>query len=334
MNNIYIPYYGKENCELWPAGIETNNWKPVANSKKTFDILIYYKIHWDKERLDAELRFPIIEYLNKNNITYNQIIYGKYKPKHYKELLSQCHAMVFLSEHESQGFASCEAMSMNIPLFAWDQGFWLDPNRFNWTNIDTPATSVPFFDQTCGEKFKNYAEFEFLFENFWNKVQNGFFTPRQYIIENISLKKQYIIDELIQILKECSFDCVLNAPDIKGSYNCFSFGKDASGISYYPNISKDIIESHVVQNKKKVERTLTKGIYYEGTIYLYDVKKKIFYIYNDKKKTSVNIEIKKAKSIYIDKKSNEIFDTKSVNAGNPVKLGFISSNSKFSKKMT
>ena len=151
-------------------------------------------------------------------------------------------------------------------------------------------------------------------------------------IENISLKKQYIIDELIQILKECSFDCVLNAPDIKGSYNCFSFGKDASGISYYPNISKDIIESHVLQNKKKVERTLTKGIYCEGNIYLYDIKKKIFYLYNDEKKTSVNIELKKAKSIYIDKKSNEIFDTKSVNAGNPVRLGFITSNSKFSKK--
>lgn len=102
-------------------------------------------------------------------------------------------------------------------------------------------------------------------------------------IDHISLKKQYIIDEMNLILKECAFDCVLNAPDIKGEYKCFNFGSDASGFSYVPNISKNSIESYAVANTKTVKKTLTRGIYYEGYIYLYDPLKKIFYYYHDNK---------------------------------------------------
>jgi len=151
-------------------------------------------------------------------------------------------------------------------------------------------------------------------------------------IDHISLKKQYIIDEMNLILKECAFDCVLNAPDIKGEYKCFNFGSDASGFSYVPNISKNSIESYAVANTKTVKKTLTRGIYYEGYIYLYDPLKKIFYYYHDNKKTSVTIEPKKSKSIYIDKETNEVFDTKSVDAGNPIRKGYIKDNSLLSIK--
>ena len=152
-------------------------------------------------------------------------------------------------------------------------------------------------------------------------------------IENISLKKQYIINELSQIFKECAFDCILNAPDIKGEYSCFTFGKDASGFSYYPSILKDIIETHTVENKKKVKKTLIRGIFYEGFVYLYDIKKKIFYLYNDSDHKSIEIDSKKAKSIYIEKESNEIYDKKSVENGNPISTGYvINKNNKLIKK--
>jgi hypothetical protein len=146
--------------------------------------------------------------------------------------------------------------------------------------------------------------------------------------ENISLKKQYIIDELIQILKECSFDCVLNAPDIKGSYNCFSFGKDAKGFSYYPDISKDIIQSHFTENKKTIKRQFTKAIYYDKKVYLIDPKKKQpFYLYTNKNKTPVILSNNKGKPkpIYVDTKTDEVFQVKSVNNGSPKLLGYISS---------
>ena len=153
-------------------------------------------------------------------------------------------------------------------------------------------------------------------------------------IENLSLKKQKIINELLQILKECSFDCLLNAPDIKGEYDCFNFGKDARGFSYYPNISKDIIESYVVQNKKIVKKTLAKAIWFDGKIYLHEIKNKknIFYLYNDLTKTSVTIDPKKSKIFFVDRELHEVFDVKSTESGNPIKVGFIDSDSKLKKK--
>lgn len=152
-------------------------------------------------------------------------------------------------------------------------------------------------------------------------------------IELISLKKQYIINELLQLLKECSFDCVLNAPDVKGEYNCFSFGSDAKGFSYYPNISKDIIESYTIADTKSVKKVLTRGIFYDKHVYLYDTKKKVFYLYKDAKKNSVIIDNKKAHSIYIDKDIDEVYDTKSVDAGNPIRKGFVNEDSKLVKKI-
>jgi hypothetical protein len=152
-------------------------------------------------------------------------------------------------------------------------------------------------------------------------------------INQVSLKKQNIINQLLLILKECSFDCMLNIMDTKGDYKCFNFGKGAKGISYYPSISKDLVETSIFEDKKVVKRVFKKGIYYDGLIYLYDVKKDIFYLYHQNINNPVLIDKKKAKPIYIDKEMNEIFDIKSVNSGNPIRLGYFNSNSsKFMKK--
>ena len=141
-------------------------------------------------------------------------------------------------------------------------------------------------------------------------------------IEKLSLKKQGIINEMLLALKECAFDCLLNSPDINNDYKCFNFGKDAAGFAYYPNISKDIIEFHVNQNTKKVKRTLTKAIYINKRVYLYDPKKKIYYLYRSNDQTPEVIDIKKGKLIYVDKESNEVFDAKTI-----IKKGIISANS-------
>lgn len=151
-------------------------------------------------------------------------------------------------------------------------------------------------------------------------------------IEHISQKKQYIINELKQILKECAFDCLLNAPDIKGDYKCFNFGTGASGFSYHPNISKDIIESHSVANKKTIEKKLTQAYVYDSTVYLYDNKKKVFYLYNDVDKREQSMDGKKLNIvIYIDKDTDEVYNKKSVNSGNPHKLYHISKDNKLKK---
>jgi superfamily II DNA or RNA helicase len=152
-------------------------------------------------------------------------------------------------------------------------------------------------------------------------------------IEQVSIKKQNIINEMLQILRECAFDCYFNKADVKGEYNCFSFGKGAEGFSYHPDIAKDIVESYTIQNTKTVKRTLTKGILtQDGLIYLFDPDKKIFYLYSNKNKKSQNLnkDVKK-KQILIDKNSAEIFDVKSVKEGSTYPIGYISKNGKYSK---
>lgn len=149
-------------------------------------------------------------------------------------------------------------------------------------------------------------------------------------IEQLSLKKQNIINEVLNMFRECAFDCMLNAPDIKGKYSCFNFGSGASGFSYYPNISKDIIESYSVENKRKVERVFTRVFYNDKLMYLYDPKKKIFYLYNDSAKTSVAIDTKKTKPLFVDKKTNEVYDS-DISSGNPIKIGIINEENKLKK---
>jgi len=151
-------------------------------------------------------------------------------------------------------------------------------------------------------------------------------------IEQLSIKKQYIINELLNILKECSVDCYLNGLDKNNI--CFNFGKNAEGFSYYPDISKDLIESHIVQNKKTVQKTLARAIMDEKfNIYLVDPQKKTFYLFNNKnkKETILNKETKK-KQILIDKNTREIYDAKSVLNGDPKVIGYIGIDSKYSKK--
>ncbi|ACU06092.1 glycosyltransferase [Pedobacter heparinus] len=187
-NNVYKPYYGTERCETWPAGIDTAQWKP-GKGQKEIDFLIYNKIYWDIETTNKMLRNPIIDYLNKKGYSYTEIKYGNYKERDYRKLLNKCRAMIFLAGHESQGFACCEAMSMNVPVFAWDMGLCMDPARFKWGHPVIPASSVPFFNERCGAKFKDLSSFYHDFEAFRLNVISGHYSPRDYILENLSLKK-------------------------------------------------------------------------------------------------------------------------------------------------
>jgi hypothetical protein len=97
--------------------------------------------------------------------------------------------MIYFCEHESQGIALQEAMSMNLPVFAWDQEKWLDPSRMAWGETDTPASSVPYFDERCGATFRDLNSFREKFDRFWEKVTEKKYAPREYVLENLTLEK-------------------------------------------------------------------------------------------------------------------------------------------------
>lgn len=145
-------------------------------------------------------------------------------------------------------------------------------------------------------------------------------------IEELSIKKQKIISQMLNIFKECAFDCTLNAQNIKGDYSCFNFGKGASGFSYYPNITDDIIHTSAKENTKKVSRKLVMGALYENKIYLINKEKKIFYLYSNNKNKKANVNVKKAKQVYIDLNTHNVYDAKTIKTSNPIIIGKVKDN--------
>lgn len=197
---IYNKWFGSGTCKIWPAGINTQFWQPKSEATKAY-ILVYVKFLWNQEQNKEDILKPILNYLKKENIPYKTIVYGDYDINTYKELLISCKGMIFLCEHESQGLAYQEAMAMNVPIFAWDQGFWLDPNRFEWGEKNpVPSSSVPYFDERCGDKFKNLDEFYQKFPTYYHALNAFKFTPRDYVLENLSLEKS--AEKMLAIVDE------------------------------------------------------------------------------------------------------------------------------------
>lgn len=174
---------------LWAAGVDTETWVPAGPDQKTVDVLIYDKLYWERQKRSEDLLEPIRAFLRSRRYSFAEIRYGYYDRDSYIAALSRTKAMIFLSAHETQGFAYQESLSSGVPVMAWNQGFWLDPERFLGGLDRVRATSVPFFDDRCGLTFTDYADFESKFEVFFGKVNSRRFRPRDYVLENLSIEK-------------------------------------------------------------------------------------------------------------------------------------------------
>ncbi len=64
---------------------------------------------------------------------------------------------------------------------------------------DIPATTIPYWDDRCGEVFYNAFEFEVMLNIFLSKLET--YIPRNYIVENLSPeiceKKIYTVCEYV-----------------------------------------------------------------------------------------------------------------------------------------
>lgn len=193
--------YNNNIFEIWPAGIDVNEWKNSDLIRdKEFDVLIYNKILWDKPKRHYDLVLPIKKFLAEKKLTFEEIFYGQYTVASYKNLLSRCKVMIFLCEHESQGLAYQECLSCNVPVIAWDQGYYLDPDRFKYNRPVVVATSIPYFDDRCGIKFRSFAEFQNYFDLFYDLAREGKYFPRDYILENLTIEKS--TERMLKIYSE------------------------------------------------------------------------------------------------------------------------------------
>jgi hypothetical protein len=189
MKEMCKPYWG-DHVEAWPVGIDTDLWRPVATGQKEIDVLIYDKVRWEHDHYESALIGPIREKLKERGHSFFEIRYGSYREEDFRALLGRCRTMIFLCEHETQGIAYQQALSCNVPILAWDRGdYWRDPAYYPDKVKFQPVTSVPYWDERCGQIFKRIDEFGWKWQQFWEGHNECGFSPRDYILETLTLER-------------------------------------------------------------------------------------------------------------------------------------------------
>ena len=61
-----------------------------------------------------------------------------------------------------------------------------------------PATSIPYWDNRCGEYFYKYDKFKETYDTFIKNIDD--YQPRQYIMENLSVEK--CSERFINLIKD------------------------------------------------------------------------------------------------------------------------------------
>lgn len=184
--DVFQKVYGNK-CKLWFAGTPMDEWADTKNDLKTIDVLIYDKIRWGRDAIIPLFLDKIKKYFDERKLIYAVLKYGEINHDEYKLCLSKSKSMLFLCESETQGMAYQEALSSNVPVLAWDPGWWVDPVWLMFSRTPIPATSVPIFGPECGEKFSQPEDFPAAFENFWEKL--SVYSPRSFVQKNLSLQR-------------------------------------------------------------------------------------------------------------------------------------------------
>ena len=180
INKFNLP---ENKLSVWPVGIETfNNERDI-----TYDCLIYFKRREQKE-LDA-----VKQFLDSKNLTYKMVEYGGYGEDGFKDLVNQAKFCFLINGTESQGIAVQEIMSMGVPIIAWDIKEWLDQGEA----YRVAATSIPYWDERCGEVFFNIDELDVTFSKFYAKLDE--YDPKAFIKDNLSFECS--VKTLLDILR-------------------------------------------------------------------------------------------------------------------------------------
>jgi len=172
----------EDKLAVWPVGIEEFDNIREPN----YDCLIYFKRR-DQSELDAVKKFLV-----SNGLSYRMVEYGTYGEDGFKQLVNSAKFCFLINGTESQGIAVQEIMSMGVPIIAWDIKEWLDQGEA----YRVPATSIPFWDERCGEKFFTVDEMGQTFDNFYARIND--YNPKDYVKENLSFESS--VKTLLDIL--------------------------------------------------------------------------------------------------------------------------------------
>ena len=173
----------EDKLAVWPVGIEEFNNIREPN----YDCLIYFKRR-NQEELDEVKKFLV-----NNGLSYRMVEYGAYGEDGFKQLVNSAKFCFLINGTESQGIAVQEIMSMGVPIIAWDIKEWLDQGEA----YRVPATSIPYWDERCGEVFFNIEDLEVTFSKFYATLDQ--YDPKAFIKDNLSFECS--VKTLLDILR-------------------------------------------------------------------------------------------------------------------------------------
>ena len=165
--------------ESLPFGVETRKFIPTKSIHDRKNVFIYYKSRHPKE-LESLKNF-----LQNHNIDARIFSYtSKYSEEEFIRYLQDSKFGIWLGRHESQGFALEETLSCNVPLLVWNVTSMNQEYGYNYEDIS--ATSIPYWDNRCGEYFHKLNELSNTYTRFIANLMN--YNPREYILENLSME--------------------------------------------------------------------------------------------------------------------------------------------------
>ena len=183
--DYYRPSCG-DKVVTWFAGIDLDRWAPAPPAAKTIDVLIYDKIRWHREQQVPRVLGRLRAHLEANGLSYRVLRYGEHHQGMFADGLRAARSLAFLCEHETQGLAYQEAMAADVPVFAWDEGEFVDPMLRAAAPPGLAVSAVPYFDSRCGRRFQ-IDGLEAQFDAFWSC--RDYYRPRDYVRDTLSLER-------------------------------------------------------------------------------------------------------------------------------------------------
>ncbi len=182
---VFRPWFG-DRQRNWFGGFDVARFPDAKMFRKTIDVLIYDKIYHDREKYYELTIGRFKRLLDRQGLRHATIRYGCYNNNDYHRLLRSSRCMAFFSHSETQGMAYQECLAMNVPVFAWDEGFWLDPAGAKVSDQRIPSTSVPYFDGRCGLRF-SIESMEANWRYFFSALER--YSPRSFVAMELTLDK-------------------------------------------------------------------------------------------------------------------------------------------------
>lgn len=162
---------------IWPVGIDTDYWNNEKKKEKSLQKILIYNKKQDELCSEIIRNIPL-------GWEYEVLSYGNYTREDYKRSLCNSRFMIWLSQSESQGVALLEAISMDIPIMAWDPKRWYYNSTELKKDYAYDASSCPYFSSECGVTFSNLDEFQSSLYQFIEEINLNKYNPRKFLFNS------------------------------------------------------------------------------------------------------------------------------------------------------